>query len=97
MSGTNPAGNAAPRHDIPLEVPVTHQGTTYTKLSLRRPKVKDTRLLASKADKDPIGANNDFIASLAEVPPAVIDELDLVDMGKISDWVDGFTKRTEKP
>ena len=88
--------DAAARTEFKLQFPVTYQGTSYSALKLRRPKVKDTRLLIEKSETDPLGAQCDFIAQLAEVPPGVIEELDLQDMTKIRGWVEVFTANIEK-
>ena len=92
---STPASKAATT-TFELEFPVTFQNTEYKKLTLRRPKVKDTQLLIDKADKDPIGAQNDFVAQLAQLPPGVIGELDLEDMSVIRSWLEGFTKHIGK-
>lgn len=78
-----------------LQYPVKFQETRYTQLALRRPKVKDTRFLLEKIDTDPLGAQADFLASLANVPPGVFDELDLVDMKAIVAWAMSFTNDIE--
>jgi hypothetical protein len=75
---------------FPLKFPVMYQNTRYTTLSFRRPKVKDTRFLQEE-NSDPIGAQNNFFASLANVPPGVFDELDLIDMRAINAWFQSFT------
>jgi len=79
-----------------LQFPVSFQGTTYTRITMRRPKVKDTRLLVAKAENDAIGAQSDFLAQLAQVPPGVFEELDLEDAATINRWVEGFMKGIEK-
>jgi Phage tail assembly chaperone proteins, E, or 41 or 14 len=93
------SGNSAPstgeRKVVTLSIPVTHQGTKYTTLSLRRPKLKDSRLLVD-ADKDPIGAQANYFGQLAEVPPGLIEELDTADFKQLQGWVKSFTKDIEK-
>jgi hypothetical protein len=93
------SGNVAPstgeKHVATLIFPVTVQGTKYTTLALRRPKLKDTRLLMD-AEKDPVGAQAKFFANLAEVPPAVIEDLDIEDFNGIKAWAESFTKDIEK-
>lgn len=78
-----------------LQHPVTVNSTEYTELSAREPKVKDLRLF-NNADKDPIGAMGKFIASICSIPPAVVDELNLVDFNTIQDWVQDFLPNREK-
>jgi hypothetical protein len=84
-----------PRTVFALKYPVTFQGTNYNQIACRRPKVKDTTLLIAKSDKDPVGAMQDYIGSLAEIPPGVLGELDLEDWGPIRDWATGFMKAAE--
>ena len=93
MSSQQP--NGPTKQSFNLKFPVEVQSTKYTTLTLRRPKVKDTRLLIEKADKDPLGAQLDFMAQLAQVPPQVFEELDLEDMSVIRKWVESFTKGIE--
>lgn len=93
MNQTNPIFPSADTKKVfTLKFPVTYQNTTFTTLTLRRPKVKDTRFLMAKADSDPLGAQTDFLGSLAQVPPGLFEELDLEDMAAINAWVDSFTK-----
>ena len=94
MSSQQP--NGPTKQSFNLKFPVEVQSTKYTTLTLRRPKVKDTRLLIDKADTDPLGGQLDFMAQLAQVPPQVFEELDLEDMSVIRKWVESFTKDIEK-
>jgi hypothetical protein len=93
MTKANP--DVAPKV-FSLVAPFDHGGVKYDKLTLRRPKLKDTRILSDKAEADPVGAMAEFIAQLSQVPPGAIEELDLDDFSKIKEWVSGFTKLIEK-
>lgn len=79
-----------------LTIPVDWNGQKITSLKIRRPKVKDTRLLLSDMDTDPIGGQSKYFASLAGQPAMVIEELDLADMKMIREWVESFTQDVEK-
>lgn len=74
---------------ITLEYPVTHQGTEYTSLTMRRPKVRDSRDAQRGG-----GGNSDheirLFANLCEVPPSVIEEMDMKDYMQIQAAYEGF-------
>lgn len=74
---------------VTLQYPVTHQGTEYTSLSMRRPKVRDDKA-ARKLAKDPAEQEIRLFANLCEVAPDVIDELDLADYQALQEAFRGF-------
>ena len=74
---------------VTLQYPVQYQGTDYTALSMRRPKVRDQKA-ASKVSKDPAEQECRLFANLCEVAPEVLDELDLVDYQALQDAFKGF-------
>lgn len=78
---------------ITLIEPITVNNSTYEQLNIRRPKVRDRlvveRLKKSEAEKEII-----MIASLAEVEPQVIEELDLADYAKIQGIFADFLEST---
>ncbi len=67
---------------IKLIEPITINNSTYEQLNIRRPKVRD-RLIVERMKKTEAEKEIMMIASLAEVEPAVIEELDLADYAKI--------------
>lgn len=73
--------------ELTLQYPVTVDGKTTESLSFRRPKVRDIKKLqagkGSEADRSIA-----LIVDLAEVPPAVIDELDPIDFAAINAWLE---------
>ena len=79
-----------------LEVPIFYAGVTYETITLRRPKMKDLRILTALGDKDPIGAQAKFLATLVvgNMDPKAIEELDLVDSRKLNGWANSFTSGT---
>lgn len=75
--------------NITLSEPITINGTTYTQLYLRRPKVRD-RLIVERLKKTDAEKEITMIANLAEVAVAVIEELDLSDYAKIQQQLTNF-------
>lgn len=63
---------------IKLQYPVEHNGTTYEELTMRRPKVRD-QLAATKKSGSDAEFEAALFADLAEVEPAVIEGLDMLD------------------
>jgi hypothetical protein len=63
---------------INLKHPITLGGEEYTQLTLRRPKVRDMLGVDKQGGSDAEKEVRIF-ANLCEVPPSVIEELDLAD------------------
>ena len=63
---------------VRLEHPVHIDGTEHTHLEMRRPKVRDVRN-AQRAGSDDAVREVALFANLCEVPPSVIEELDMSD------------------
>lgn len=78
---------------FPLPNGAEFQGTTYSELTARRPKNRDMRLLMS--EKDSITAQAKFFAQLCQVPPGVIEEIDVADFAPMQEWLTGFLQKTE--
>ena len=72
-----------------LATPVTVGGTEYTTLEARTPKGKDLRLLVN-ADKDPIGAQSKFLASVCGVPHFVFEDMEVPDLKQFQKWMKDF-------
>lgn len=66
---------------VQLVVPVTVGEVTYTELTFRRMKVKDT--LVAEDEKDEAKAGIRLFARLADVETAVIEELDMEDFAEV--------------
>lgn len=75
--------------EITLNFPVTVDGQKITALTMRRPKVADTRELR-KRGLDDFEAGIEMMARLCDVPPEVIAELDEFDAGRAQKQVEAF-------
>lgn len=75
--------------DIELKTPVEAGGQRIDRIEMRRPKVRDL-LAAEKAAKGDAEREIRLFASLCEVEPAVIEELDLADYGRLQEAYRGF-------
>lgn len=77
---------------INLDHPITSKGQTFSKIDLRRPRVKDLRHLnGPSAYADPISAQNAFLSSVSELPTEVFEEMDLQDYQEFTEFVETFT------
>lgn len=78
--------------DIALNFPIEVDGVEYKKLTMRRPKTKDSMKVAkfkgSEAEKGTL-----LLAILCGVSPDVIEELDEVDADALGDQYKAFTGR----
>jgi hypothetical protein len=77
---------------IDLDHSVAVEGQTYAVLTMRRPKVKDQKA-AQKMAKTADEQETLLFANLCDVPPAVIDELDMADYGELQRTYEGFLSR----
>ena len=74
---------------ITLNRPVTMDGTTHTTLTMRRPKVRDSRD-AQRGGGTNADSEIRLFANLCEVTPAVIEELDMADYIRMQKVYEGF-------
>jgi len=74
--------------EIALKHPVEFGGEKIEKLTLRRPTAKDFRPL--KSMEFPFAMMLDFAASLANLPAAALDNLDVDDVPRVLEAVGGF-------
>lgn len=79
---------------IKLEYPIEVDGIETDTLHLRRPKVRDIKLM--DAHKGDVNKSIHFLAALCGVAPAAIEELDSLDFERVSKKVEGFTKSDGK-
>lgn len=71
-----------------LKFPVTVDGQVTADLSLRRPKARD--LIRANKIKDDLEKMVTMISDLAEVEPAVVQELDAADFAAVGELVGNF-------
>ena len=77
------------KENITLRHPVTHQATEYTELSMRRAKARDSRD-AQRGGGTAADIEIRMMANLCEVPPEVIEELDMADYSRLQKVYEGF-------
>lgn len=70
---------------VPLEFPVTYKDREVKELTFRRMKAKDTLLAEGEANK--VRAGYMLFAALADVDLALIEELDVEDLGTIGERI----------
>lgn len=80
---------AAGRTRVTLQYPVTVLGMPYTHLDLRRLNVRDVLHAEKRGGPDAEKEVSQF-ASLAGVPPDVIESLDMADYLKLQETLKGF-------
>lgn len=80
---------------IELEYPVQHETTTYTELTMRRPKVRD-QINADKQASSRQDVEISLFANLCEVPGGVIEDLDMVDYLTLQEVYKGFLSSRRK-
>ena len=81
---------------LELELPVRVEGSEYLHLEMRRPKVRDERD-ARRAGDDAAVQEIALFANLCEVPPSVIEELDMADYRRLQDVYRGFAGPKASP
>lgn len=74
--------------EISLIHPIEFGGERIEKLVLRRPTARDFRPL--KGMEFPFAMMLDFAASLADLPAAALDSLDVADVPRVMEAVGGF-------
>lgn len=78
--------------DVVLEFPVEVDGLRYDKLTMRRPKTKDS-LNAAKVGGTEVDRAIWLMATLCGVPPEVILEMDEVDSEALGEQYQSFKAR----
>lgn len=81
--------------EVKLAYPVTVNGKEIKMLALRRPKVRD-QLIADKQNKNDADKEVHLMSLLAEVEPAVIQDLDLDDYMEVQKVIVGFRKKNSE-
>lgn len=75
--------------DIDLAYPIDFEGSKLSKITLRRPNVKDARK-ARATHKDAADQEIALVAALSGLPVSAIEELDVSDYSKIQEALSGF-------
>ena len=76
---------------ISLTEPLVFDGQRIAEVTVRRPKVKDLRVLDDLgADGDDLARGVAMAAQLTGLPTAAIDEMDASDFAQVSDVIAGF-------
>lgn len=84
-----PAFDARETVEITLAFPITVDGRKIDKVTMRRPKLRDTRA-ARKVTKDQFEAGVWMLATLCDLPPEVLDEMDDIDAARLQAQYDSF-------
>lgn len=71
-----------------LRYPVNVGGEEIANLSLRRPKTRD--MIRANKVKDDLEKVSSMICDLAEVTPAVVNELDAADFAAVGEMIGNF-------
>lgn len=74
---------------IKLDYPVDFEGGKLTEITLRRPRVSDS-ISARRKSRETSEQEIHLIASLAELPPSAIEELDMADYAKLQTVLESF-------
>lgn len=75
--------------DIALAFPIEVDGRNIDKVTMRRPKVRDT-LAARKVSKDQTEIGIFLLASLCDLSPEHVHEMDEVDANRLQEQYDSF-------
>ena len=84
---------------IQLSTPVTFDGYIITELLIRRPKVRDLRVMEqATADKSTqLDQGAAMVALLSGIPEAAVEELDAADFTRASEVIAGFFEGAKVP
>jgi Phage tail assembly chaperone proteins, E, or 41 or 14 len=75
--------------DVALKYPVEFDAKKYSSLTMRRPKTKDSKIVA-KSGGDEMSKGILLLANLCDVAPGVIEELDEYDAAKLGKQLEAF-------
>ncbi len=75
--------------EITLISPITVEGASISRLTIRRPKVRDM-LASDKPSKSDAEKEINLFANLCEVTPESLHELDMADYGKLQQAYQDF-------
>lgn len=75
-----------------FKYPFEHRGAEMKRLEVRRPRVRDLKDFVKDSETSTITALRNVIGNLSNVPPEVVQEIDLEDFGPIKTWFTDFLK-----
>ena len=78
---------------IKLTYPIQLEGDTVDAITIRRPQARDLKMMEKSKEGD-IAKSIELIASLANIPPTAVDELDASDFQKVNEAVADFLGQT---
>lgn len=82
---------------VPLDFPTKFDGIERDRLTLRRPKVRDLRAAQKVGAGDPDGVELALFATLAEVAPNDLEDMDLADYHGLQDAYGRFRSSVKNP
>ena len=84
---------------IQLSTPISFEGYTITELNIRRPKVRDLRVMEQATADKPTQLDQGaaMVALLSGIPEAAIEELDAADFTRASEVIAGFFEKATPP
>jgi hypothetical protein len=84
---------------VMLGVPLVVEGETITELSIRRPKVRDLRVLEEVTQGKPsqLDQGAALLSLLAGIPEAAVEEMDATDFARASEVIAGFFEGARVP
>ncbi len=74
---------------LTLKTPIEHKGHTYSTLTMREPRVRDT-VIADKQGGTDAEVEIRIFANLCEVPPAVVENMAMRDYRGLQSIYEGF-------
>lgn len=74
---------------IKLTYPIQLEGNTVDAITIRRPQARDLKMMEKSKGGD-ITKSIELIASLADIPPTAVDDLDASDFQKVNEAVADF-------
>ena len=84
---------------VMLGVPVAIEGEMITELSIRRPKVRDLRVLEEVTQGKPsqLDQGAALLSLLAGIPEAAVEDMDATDFARASEVISGFFEGVKAP
>jgi len=82
---------------LKLKVPLTVDGKTVAEVSIRRPKVKDIRVVESTKGEGDLQQGIVTVSLLTGISVEEIDDMDAGDFARVSEVVGGFFDALKAP